>query len=320
MPVPESNADAQVLAELAPELTEDWGEDDGVPAAEPETEGSDEQAAQRTPEAPAEPSGEDEFERFLDRPIPASPQYPKILHGQPMRKLVERQQSADELIQRQGEEKNAALERARVLEATVKVLTNKIQAGGTFPTQPPASGTYPGFDEKDVLDHPQRFAEGTAEMARQRAIAEITPIIGELRQDIETSKQKERVTAVSTAAEAARQELGVDPATWRQAGEFMWARAGQLNPYDPASWKSAWEGMLQVLPAAQSKATPQVGMTKGAPPGATRSTATTAPGAKPIKPRVRNWIADSVKVAGLPPEIAEEIEAEYRAAMEGAKS
>lgn len=295
-----------------------------------------------------------DIDALLDRPVPATDAFPKLFHGQPMRKLVASIQEQDRYISTTREELSRKNDELVAAQAAARVLMEIQKRGG--PSVTPAATTPQGAtpDEaaafyrrhgvddpfKEFTKDPVAFFHRLTQFAMADARAENQTILGRiepLERTVTETTNREKVTVAKSAVDRAfdqicQEDKITDPTVRAKARE----RYDQLfashdaalaqhviaksNIYDPASWVTAYRDVEKTVggfPPLLAVAPPlPTNTTKANPPSSARAGASViGTGGKRVSARRSQAVHDLFEGSGLPGDLIGKVEDEIAAGI-----
>lgn len=329
--------------------------DDALAAFEALPESFDERPAEEAPAAVASPSepatvaaGEPavqvavqpdaeqarvkaEIDALLDRPVPATAEFPKIFHGQPMRKLVASMSEQDRFITKISEEKSLMHDELVAAQAAARVL---MQRGGqpgtaTVPAAKPTDDTSAFFQRHGVEDpfkeftkDPTVFFHKLVKFALADAKEETKTLVEPLGQTVTASQNRERLTVAKNAVDSAfdricQEDKVTDPDIRIKArarfDQLFGSQDGALaahvgrtgDIYNPTTWIGAYRNFEKAVggfpPLMAPPAALPTNTTRANPPSSARSSASViGAGGKTVSSRRSAAVHSLFENSGLP--------------------
>lgn len=329
--------------------------DDALSAFESLPESLDERPAEETPAVVASPSepaavaaGEPaaqvavqpdaeqarvkaEIDALLDRPVPATAEFPKLFHGQPMRKLVASMSEQDRFITKISEEKSLMHDELVAAQAAARVLMQRGgQPAAATPAAPKSTDDTAAFFQRHGVEDPFKeftkdptvFFHKLVKFALADAKEETRTLVEPLGQTVTATQNRERLTVAQSAVNNAfdqicQEDKITDPEMRKKArarfDQLFGSENGALaahvgrtgDIYNPASWMGAYRNIEKAVggfpPLVAPPAALPTNSTKANPPSSARAGASVVGGGgKTVSSRRSAAVHSLFEGSGLP--------------------
>lgn len=276
-----------------------------------------------------------EIEALLDRAVPATAEFPKLFHGQPLRKLVASIPEQDQYITKTRQELTVMHDELVAAQAAARVLIQR-RGGQPAPATPsvaaPVDETSAFFQRhgvedpfKDFTKDPTTFFHKLVKFALADAKEEMKTVVGRiepLEQTVTAGQNQQRLTVAQNAVNNAfdqicQEDKIVDPEMRKKAkarfDQLFGSEDGALaahvgrtaDIYNPASWIGAYRNFEKAVggfpPFVAPAAALPTNTTRANPPSSARAGASViGAGGKTVSARRSAAVRSLLEGSGLP--------------------